>query len=220
MYVARLWIAALVVASAPVRAETEEQRRPRSPLVAGHQLPAAPGLFVRFDAARSWGNVALVASLVHVGERMAWLMPDADPLLVGDMSRRGGGWLYGHRTHHLGVDADLGLYRTGRRQPRSGFADVRAADLDVEATWLLVRELLDTGHLHFALLDQSHIDVLRAYLLDEVGVGRRDVDAIFSPTRRPSGSQRALVRHAPNHRSHLHVRMSEAPPAERARSEP
>ncbi|MFT4626080.1 MAG: hypothetical protein ACI8PZ_004751 [Myxococcota bacterium] len=174
--------------------------------VVGHQLPRDDGLYVRWDAENAWGTEPLVTTVSHVAERMAWLVPGAEPLMVGDMSTRGGGELFGHKTHDTGQDADLGLYLTGRRQPLDGFVDVRPHQLDLEANWLLIRELLDTGNVQFILLDQGHIDTLSAYLVEQRGFPQSYVDEVMPPPDdRLEWGTHGVVRHAPNHRSHLHV---------------
>ncbi len=179
---------------------------------AAHQVPQVPGLLLRWDPARSWGTSALVDTLHAVARRLAFELPTADPLLVGDVSRRGGGRLSGHITHHLGMDADIGLFTGDGEQPLGGFLDVAPAALDARANWFLIRALLDTGRVHYILLDQGHIDRIRSFAEIELGVERDVLDAIFpSPDARIPWERFGVVRHAPNHRSHLHVRVSSRP---------
>lgn len=179
---------------------------------ARHQVPQQQGLLLRWDPARSWGTSRLVNTLESVSHRMAFELPHAEPLLVGDVSKRGGGTLYGHRTHHLGVDADLGLYTGRGEQPLGGFLDVRTEDLDLRANWALIRALLDSPDVAFILLDQEHIDAIKQYALEEVGIDPQLAERIFPPADTlVSWESRGVVRHAPNHRSHLHVRVSPEP---------
>ena len=176
--------------------------------VAGHQLPRADGLHIRWDPERSWGASTLVSTIEDVSLRLAWILPDADPLVVGDMSKEGGGWLWGHKTHDRGVDADIGLFYDNGKQSMGGFVDVTPERLDVAATWRLISELLDTDQVQFMLLDQVHIDALRAHLLDDLGMSLAEVEPIFpTPDKRLPWALRGVVRHAPSHRSHLHVRI-------------
>jgi hypothetical protein len=184
---------------------------PDASLRAGHQLTRHDGLYVRWDAGNAWGSSLMVSTLERVGERMAWLRPRAEPLMIGDMSSRGGGPLFGHKTHDTGHDADLGLYLVGGRQPLDGFVDVRPQDLDLEANWLLIRELLDTGNVQFILLDKRHIAALRAYLTDVRGYPQRYVEEIMPPVNAEvTWGAHGVVRHAPNHASHLHVHVQRA----------
>ena len=158
---------------------------------AATQLQHHEGLLERWDARRSWGSPLVVQTLEAVSERLAWELPHADPLLVGDLSRRGGGPLEGHKTHDLGVDADIGLYMRGGRQPLGGFLELKPRELDCEATWAIIRALLDTGNVQFILLDQDHIEVLRSYVRHEVGLDEATIDAVFSePGERPDWRER------------------------------
>ncbi len=178
--------------------------------VATVSLPDAPGLYERWDPDRSWGAPLLIDTLTEVALRLAWSHPYIDPIVVGDLSRRGGGPLFGHRTHDIGIDADLGLYTRGGRQP-DGFVDITPEDLDVEATWALLTALLDTGNVRFILLDQGHIDRIRRWLRAR-GTPASRIDAVFVPPSTPLNASRwGVVRHAPNHRSHLHVRVGHPP---------
>jgi len=185
---------------------------PTSRYLARAQLPYQAGLVERWDPRRSYGSWLLVQTLSDVSERLAWELPHADPLMVGDISRRGGGRMHGHKTHDKGVDADIGLYMRGGRQPLGGFLDLRPRELDVEATWATIRALLDTGNVQHILLDQDHIERLRSYLVHEVGMEPSDVEAILTtPGTRIDWRMRGVVVHAPNHRSHIHVRITSPP---------
>lgn len=186
--------------------------RPWSGAGAIDQLPDLPGLVDRWDSKRAWGTPLLVNTLLQASERIAWDHPHWDPITVGDISTRGGGPLFGHMTHHLGIDADLGLFVSGGKQP-DGFEDVHPDQFDPSATWTLINALLDTGNIQFILLDQRHIDRLREYAVKQLELPPSEVDAILvSPSTRLSWNRRGVVRHAPNHRSHLHVRVTPAKP--------
>jgi len=179
------------------------------PLFANVRLPSAEGVYERWDAQRSYGTWLTVTTLQQVTERLAWELPLADPILVGDLSRRGGGGMHGHKTHDKGIDADLGLYMRGGRQPLGGFVDVRPRELDAAATWAMIRALLDTGNVHFILLDQSLIDVVKAHVVREEGLTEEEAERIF-PGGPVDWRRRGVVNHAPNHASHLHVRITAA----------
>lgn len=176
------------------------------------QLPDAPGLHDRWDAGRAWGTPLLVDTLMDSLEQIAWDHPNWDPITVGDISRRGGGAMFGHKTHDKGIDADLSLFRRGGRTP-DGFEDLHPSHLDAGATWTLIQQLLDSGNVQFILLDQGHIDRISAYLVAERGWAPEEVRAILLPANTYAPwSARGLVRHAPNHKSHLHVRITPPPP--------
>lgn len=125
----------------------------------------------------------------------------------------------GHMTHKVGIDIDVGLFMDDGRQPLGGFVPVTPQRLDVYATWILMRSFLDTGQVQHILLDQTLIDRLREYALYDVGLDRNEVNAIFPPpTRRLTWAVRGVVRHAPRHGDHLHVRL--VPPSLEPEIEP
>ena len=175
---------------------------------ANWQLPEGNGLYERWDPKRAWASAHVISTIQVVAERLALELPLADPLMIGDISRRGGGHMYGHTTHHLGIDVDIGLFMDNGRQPLGGFVDVPPNHLDVYATWILIRSLLDTGQVQFILLDQSLINPLKDYVRSEVGLDEATVDAMFPPVnRRLTWKVRGVIRHAPKHRNHIHVRL-------------
>ncbi|HHO51538.1 MAG TPA: hypothetical protein ENK18_11840 [Deltaproteobacteria bacterium] len=195
----------LLTLSLPARADGTDKR----PFYAGYQLPAADGLYERWDPRRSWGAEHVIEALQEVANRVAFLLPVADPLFIGDISARGGGRLPGHRTHHLGIDVDIGLFMGQGQQPLGGFVDLLPYELDVRSNWILITALLDTGQVKFILLDQGHIQVLRRYALEEVGLDLETVDGLFPPPGSRLGwRRRGVIRHAPNHASHFHVRLT------------
>jgi hypothetical protein len=181
----------------------------RPPVPSGQLLPAAPGLYQRWDVGRSFGTPRLIEAVERAAEHVAWKLPHADPLFIGDLSRRGGGPLEGHSTHQTGLDADLGLYRKGARQPWRGFEELRPGDLDCAATWTLIEGLLDTGDVQFILLDEGHIRVLRAWLARERGWSDEALDTVFPRGLGDRSGWRleGIVRHAEGHKDHLHVQV-------------
>jgi hypothetical protein len=170
-----------------------------------NELADGEGLYVRYNPRTAWGTPLLIETIEKVAADMAWLYPRHEPLLVGDMSGRYGGSLYGHRTHKRGVDADIGLYRVGGIQPLDGFVDLSPHVLDLDANLMLIRTLLSTGDVSYILLDQRHIWALRVHALAQ-GYPREWVDDVLPARLTPLNFQdHGVVRHAPNHRSHLHV---------------
>jgi Penicillin-insensitive murein endopeptidase len=198
----------LLFAALSATAQEEGGPDPTYRFAANWQLPKLDGLYQRWDPARSYASAHVIPTLQIVSERLALELPLADPLMIGDISRKGGGRMEGHTTHHLGIDVDIGLFMDDARQPLGGFVDVPPNRLDVHATWVLLRALFDTGQVQFILLDQSLINELRDYVLNDVGLDPSTVKAIFPPPeRRLAWSVRNVVKHAPSHKNHLHVRL-------------
>jgi len=135
--------------------------------------------------------------------------PKAHALAVGDLSAEHGGWITEHASHRSGRDIDLGFFY--KRKPADYPASfVRATDdnLDRAATWALLANLLATqgedGGVQTIFLD--HAVQGRLYKWAKAnGVKPGLLDRIFQyPHGR--GAAAGIVRHAPNHADHLHVR--------------
>jgi murein endopeptidase len=124
---AAILLAALAL-SAPARADV--------PLRDAVQLPAESFDYVTWDPVlkrtpnrgwRRWGTTKLVETTEIVLRGYRDAHPDAPRVLVGDLSRRHGGWFgaryggLGHASHQTGLDVDVyyprldGLERAARR---------------------------------------------------------------------------------------------------------
>lgn len=173
----------------------------------GVELPALDDLYHRNDARRSWGTQELIDTIIVGTQEVAWKFPEADPVFVGDMSRRQGGRLGPHREHQSGLDADIGLFTLGRKQPAQFFEVVRPADLDAEATLTFFLALIDTGRVGYILLDPQLIAKLRKYALTRTDLTRAEVDAIFAPNGQ-DWRVKSVVRPAASHRNHFHLHVA------------
>ena len=173
----------------------------------GIQLPDLPLFFTRTQADHAWGSREMVELLVDTARHMRWLMPDASSITIGEISRQRGGELSGHKTHRGGVDADVGIYLSGGRQQAGMFLDPGPREFDVEANWALISAMLDTGRVDMLLLDHSHIARLKAYTLEAGLLTEEEASQIFLGDHRGNYRATGVIRHAPAHRDHLHVRV-------------
>ncbi len=174
----------------------------------GVLLPELPLFYVRAQPGASYGTQEMVDVLVEAGRHMSWLLPQASPFVVGDISSPHGGYLAGHVSHRAGIDADVGIYKKGAWQHPRGFTTLAPSELDVEATWALVSTMLNSGKVDFILLDRSHIARLRSYVLSAGLLTDEEAARIF-PTEgsRAVWASTGILRHAPHHQDHLHVRV-------------
>lgn len=128
----------------------------RGHLTGGHRLAESNVLrYVDEDAPR--GNFYGTRALVRMVERAAAYVDREAPgarLNVGELSRRGGGNVMGHRSHENGRDVDLGLYlldEAGVSVEPGRFVSVRSSgfgswggpvQFDAARNWLLIEAML------------------------------------------------------------------------------
>lgn len=174
-------------------------------LTGGVALPELPLFFTRVNPGAEWGSDTMIGAIVSAARHMRWLLPDASPITIGDISREHGGALSGHDSHRGGVDADIGVYSLGGKQNGRGF-DSPGPSFDVAANWSLIAALLDTGDIDFILLDRAHIARLRKHTLLGGLLTEEEVEEVF-PTGDRLWERTGIVRHAKNHDNHLHVRV-------------
>lgn len=160
----------------------------------------------------SYGHPALVLMLERSARAIARTVPGS-VMLVGDLSRKGGGPLAGHHSHQSGRDADVSYYMRDARGrlfvPKHFIhfdAEGKATDgsgvtFDTRRNWLLVRTWLRdrrAGIAHIFIADW-----LRKRLLD---YARRD-----KQSKRYEIEAATLMmqpENAENHDDHFHVRIA------------
>lgn len=177
----------------------------------GVQLPDLPELYTVWDYDRAWGTRLMAETLVRVAEEMRWQFPYGDPLVIGDISRQGGGPLHGHRSHQGGLDADVGIYWGTANQHGQGFRTVTTDDIDLATNLAFVRALFETGNVERILLDQSLIRALRTYAVESGEMSEQEAREMFIlPEDGIEGSMFGLdqiVHHVAGHNNHFHVRV-------------
>lgn len=191
---------------------------------AGVELPRQGEGFVRFrpNGQHHFGLPRLVTGVTAAAARVAALLPGGAPLVIGDLSARGGGKIHGHASHRTGRDVDLLLYVTtpGGVPVRSPGFIVLGADglgyvpetseyvrIDVPREWQLIKALLLDPELgvQFMFLSRE----LTALVID-YAIARDEPAAVIyhaeSVLFQPSD--------ALPHDDHLHLRIA-CQPAER-----
>ena len=172
------------------------------------KLPDREDIYIMRRPDRTYGTQNMIDVLTSVAEEVAWLVPEADPLVIGDISKNRGGPLPGHLSHRAGLDVDIGLFFNNGQQPNMGFVDVPPSQLDLETMWILIRALLDTGEVERILLDKSLVRVLRQYVVDSGELTREESIKIFPyTTGKKAFLNEDVVHHHPGHKHHMHVRI-------------
>lgn len=162
------------------------------------------------DPAHAWGTEETVQALVHCFRRMRELHPDAPRAILGGISPKHGGHFPPHKSHRTGRDADVYLYRTDRQRLNK---PATADDLDRKHTWALIRLLVTEVDVEFILVDRAVIQLLQDYAL-EIGEDPGWVAELF---RGKGPYPYPLIKHAPGHVAHLHIRFVSPEARERGR---
>ena len=206
-----------VIAPRPAQAgdesvdESAEQQAVGAPdlghLLNGRRLRATRRIRLRFPT-NTWGTTALVDGLHGCVDAVHRKHGRSHVLVVGDMSRKGGGMLLPHEGHQNGREADTGIFlRAGK--PLPGLWRMAAQDVDAARTLTFLECWIDSGSLLRAFLDRS----LQAPLVREAerrGWSAEKIASTFSYPR--AGHERVgLIQHRSHHDNHLHLRLRCAP---------
>ena len=125
-------------------------------------------------------------------------------VIMGDLSKKGGGHLAGHVSHQTGRDVDIGwVFKKGKGSTKR-FVNGNATNLDVRRSWALVHGFLETEKVEFIFIDYGV-----QKLLYEEAVKRRVSKqklAQWFQYPRPKARLYGIVRHWKGHGDHMHIR--------------
>jgi murein endopeptidase len=177
-------------------------------LIGGVQMPEGPHWrLVSPDGA--FGTEETVAFLKTTIEAVAKHFPGTKPLPIGHISGKAGGPLAPHISHQNGRDVDLGFYYL---DDSPWYRRATAKNFDVARNWALVRGFVTMTDVELILIDHRLQGLLRAHA-EALGEDRAWLDDVF----RGKAGRPPLVRHAPGHGTHLHVRFFNPTAQETAR---
>jgi hypothetical protein len=166
-------------------------------LVNGVQALASP-LYSLVSPGSAWGTQETIDYLNAAVQAVHDQFPDTPPLALGDIGARHGGPLRPHISHQAGRDLDISFYyRDGTRWYARGTRD----NLDFPRLWAFVRALIEKTDIDLILLDHGLQEPLKEYALS-IGEDPTWLAQIFQG----KGALRAIIRHAPGHATHLHLR--------------
>ncbi len=175
----------------------------------GEQLPDGPG-YLRLDPGNAYGANDVVTHLMTTIPKVKKKWKNAPEIVIGDLSRKGGGHLKPHRSHQSGLDADIGYYfkvKKGEAHPER-FRTATPETLDAEKTWFLIRSFLDTGAVDKIFVDYSLQKPLYDVARKDKGVKKAWLDKTFQYPR-PKGHLDGVIRHQKSHQHHFHIRFKD-----------
>lgn len=172
----------------------------RGRLRAAVRLPDNPGVYTVRRPDFAWGSSHAVHHLQLALAKFRAQSGYTGELVVSDMSRRRGGAYAGHQSHQSGRDVDLWL--PGRRAPGEDDEARLREQYDWGATWALVKALVRTGQVQYIFLSRGR----QRHLYRAARAAGEDLRVLGEVIQYPRRAQTAIVRHAPKHTRHLHVR--------------
>jgi LysM repeat protein len=181
-----------------------EGPRPSGGVGGLYVLESSTGYKVR-NPRRSWGTLLAINRIHEVLTAHANRFPKSPPLLVMDLSRKGGGYFPPHKSHRQGRDVDI-AYPKIKKYRR--FVYLRPRMLDLKRTWDLVRSFIATKDVTYIFMNYELQRPLYRYAR-KLGMTKKQLKKVF---QYPCGRRcsQGIVRHEPGHASHFHVRFRRA----------
>ncbi|AWV89271.1 penicillin-insensitive murein endopeptidase [Bradymonas sediminis] len=176
----------------------------RGRLFNGEPLPDSPYYRILYPH-RAFGTYYTVSEVSRVLNNYGKAYPDSEPLMVGDISFRVGRKIHPHASHRTGRDIDISYPRKNAAKTLRRFGHVRRNELDAKKLLVILKDLLDGGHVEYIFIDRWHQRTLRAEALAQ-GATEEWVDRVFQYPAYSGGD--AIVRHARGHHKHFHVRFA------------
>jgi LysM repeat protein len=172
--------------------------QPNSGALLNGRRAEASELFTLVDPQHAWGSEETLAYLAAALRKVHERFPDSAPLSLGHVSAERGGPLRPHVSHQSGRDVDISFYYLDSAR---WYLRASEKNLDLPRTWEFVRALVSETDVEMILIDHGVQTWLRRYALAQ-GEDAQWVESLFQG----KGALRPIVRHAPGHATHIHVR--------------
>lgn len=169
----------------------------------GRLMPKEGHGFVRKSDKAPYGTDETVAIVLWACRQMEKMYPGTVPVVIGNLSKEGGGRLKPHASHQSGRDIDIGYYFVDNDYIRR-FKDATPENLDVEKSWTIIELLLSTHRVEYLFIDRT----LQPLLFEEAqarGWTEEELQDLFEAPL-GGGNRSGTIRHSRGHKHHLHVR--------------
>ena len=173
-------------------------------LLAGVPIPDNPELYTIRNVEHAYGSTHAIGVLQQAIATFRVRTGYDQPIYLWDMSMRSGGRYGPHRSHRSGRDIDIGLplqaQVKGKPVPVAGQAAQKSVDWT--ALWHMVRAFIETGEVRYVFL--SRIQQSNLYRAAKAcGATNEELEHWL---QYPRFKKLGVVRDAPGHTGHLHVR--------------
>lgn len=176
----------------------------RGKLSYGEHIGEGAGYRLRFPK-NAFGIPRVLRVLRTCASQVERAFPGTAQVLIGDISRPTGGKFPPHQSHQTGRDADVGYYMAGNIQNKTMYR-VGPSHVDMDKSWTLIKCYLTRDSVVRLYMDKSIQRAMRRHLLRKGLVSEALAERLFEEkSKSPSD---ALIRHAPNHDTHIHVRFA------------
>lgn len=171
-------------------------------LVNGIAMPASAGKWTVLEPGLAYGTKETVDGISKAIERVHANFPGTQPIPIGHISSKHGGYLPVHKSHQAGRDVDLGYYFT---TPQQYFVNGTKANLDLPRTLDLIKGFFAVSDIEMIFIDTSIQKLLVDYAVAH-GEDAGWLDRTFA-IRQKQGVF-APIRHVRGHKNHIHVRFA------------
>ena len=151
---------------------------------------------------RAFGTYYAVSEIKRVFDGYAEAFPDAEPVIIGDLSFRTGRRIRPHLSHQTGRDVDITYPRFSLPPNFNRFHYISRRDLDAQRTLWLVREFIASGMIEYIFMDRW-VQRLVYKEAQRQGAPQEWLDEVFEY---PGWGGKAMVRRAKGHDDHMHIR--------------
>lgn len=168
-------------------------------------MPDGPGRKITAERWKTWATKSTVEQLDRVLARWSELEPKAPPVLIGNLSARGGGPVGPHKSHQSGRDVDLSYITKWNGKDPVMWQSVTAENLDPELTWRLIKLITQEAEVEVIFMDRKVQKLLLAHA-ERHGTIRKA--RLGNWLEVASDARDALIRHVAGHQDHFHVRFT------------
>lgn len=173
----------------------------RGRLLDGEPLAPSPK-YVILHRHRAYGTYYITSHLKDMFDAYALRFPEAEPVVIGDLSYRTGRRIKPHLSHQSGRDVDITYPRHDKPRDYLKFHYIKRANLDAHRTLWLVQKMAASGYVEKIFMDYW---VQRKVYQEaqQQGAPQEWLDAVF---QYPRWGGDALIERAKGHDDHMHVR--------------
>jgi len=171
-------------------------------LIDGEKMPEGPG-YSYGNRRNVYGTNETITYMIRCIGEYRRKHPDGPMVVVGNMSRKGGGHLDPHKSHQSGRDVDIGYIHKKKYQPVTSMIGTNYKNLDPRKTWDLMYCFLETGAVDVMYVDTKVQKPLVEHLRER-NFTDRYLKKIFQYPRKSRGD--AVIQDYPGHHHHIHLR--------------